>query len=123
MFQDMKNQGEGNFEGQDVLKNKDYWRERFSRLERSAYAQADRCTAQLEKIYQEAQQTVLDDLERWYACFAQNNQVTLAEARKLLAKGEPEEFRRNVKRYRKEGRRKDLSSEWQKKLSAASSRM
>ena len=104
------------------MKNANYWRGRFAVLEDSAHHQADQYIQTLENIYREAEQTVQRDIESWYQRFATNNQVTLAEARKLLTTGQLEEFKWTVEQYVKAAQRADLSPEWIKKLENASTR-
>lgn len=106
----------------DPVKNADYWRGRFAILENSAHKQADEYLQTLEDIYREAEQSVRRDIESWYQRFATNNKVTLAEARKMLATGQLEEFRWTAEQYVKAAQRADLSPEWIKKLENASTR-
>ena len=104
------------------MKNADYWRGRFAILENSAHKQADEYLQTLEDIYRGAEQSVQRDIESWYQRFATNNNVTLAEARKMLTTGQLEEFKWTVDQYVKAAQRADLSPEWIKKLENASTR-
>ena len=104
------------------MKNADYWRGRFSVLEEAAHKQGDKYLQSLEDIYREAEQTVQKDIESWYQRFATNNNVTLAEARKLLTTGQLEEFHWTVEQYIKAGQQNNLSAEWLKKLENASAK-
>lgn len=104
------------------MKNADYWRGRFAILENSAHKQADEYLQSLEDIYRGAEQSVQRDIESWYQRFATNNNVTLAEARKMLTTGQLEEFKWTVDQYVKAAQRADLSPEWIKKLENASTR-
>lgn len=104
------------------MKNADYWRGRFAILENSAHKQADEYLQTLEDIYRGAEQSVQRDIESWYQRFATNNNVTLAEARKMLTTGQLEEFKWTAEQYVKAAQRADLSPEWIKKLENASTR-
>lgn len=104
------------------MKNADYWRGRFAILENSAHKQADEYLQTLEDIYRGTEQSVQRDIESWYQRFATNNNVTLAEARKMLTTGQLEEFKWTVDQYVKAAQRADLSPEWIKKLENASTR-
>lgn len=104
------------------MKNADYWRGRFAILENSAHKQADEYLQTLEDIYRGAEQSVQRDIESWYQRFATNNNVTLAEARKMLTTGQLEEFKWTVDQYVKAAQKADLSPEWIKKLENASTR-
>ena len=81
------------------MKNADYWRGRFAILENSAHKQADEYLQTLEDIYRETEHTVQRDIESWYQRFATNNNVTLAEARKMLTTGQLEEFKWTAEQY------------------------
>lgn len=104
------------------MKNADYWRGRFAILENSAHKQADEYLRSLEDIYRGAEQSVQKDIESWYQRFATNNNVTLAEARKMLTTGQLEEFKWTAEQYVKAAQKANLSEEWIKKLENASTR-
>ncbi len=104
------------------MKNADYWRGRFAILENSAHKQADEYLRSLEDIYRGAEQSVQRDIESWYQRFATNNNVTLAEARKMLTTGQLEEFKWTAEQYVKAAQKANLSEEWIKKLENASTR-
>lgn len=72
------------------MKNADYWRGRFAVLEASAHRTADARLGWLEDIYRGAEQSVAREIESWYQRFAQNNQLTLAQARKMLTDAQRE---------------------------------
>ena len=104
------------------MKNADYWRGRFAILENSAHKQADEYLQTLEDIYRETEHTVQRDIESWYQRFATNNNVTLAEARKMLTTGQLAEFKSTAEQYVKAAQQANLSPEWIKKLENASTR-
>ncbi|MBS4879775.1 MAG: minor capsid protein [Firmicutes bacterium] len=99
-----------------------YWRQRSALLEASAHKNADKSVRALEDLYQETQREVRQEIESWYARFARDNQLTLAEAKKRLTAGEMEEFRWSVEQYVKAGKQAGLDPAWQKKLANASAR-
>lgn len=104
------------------MKNSEYWRGRFSILEDAAHNQANRCISDLERIYQETEQSVRTEIESWYERFATNNGVSLFEAKRLLTTGQLEEFKWNVNQYIQAAQKADLSPEWIRKLENASTR-
>ena len=104
------------------MNNADYWRGRFSIMADAAQKKADRCVADLEDMYREAEQAVQKDIESWYARFAVNNGLSLSDARKMLTTGQMEEFRWTVEKYIQVGEQANLSPEWLKKLENASAR-
>ena len=105
-----------------MIRNAEYWKKRSELLMRAAHDQADRSIADIETMYRDAEHRVVQEIERWYARFAENNQITLAEARKLLNSRQLEEFRWTVERYIKEASKANISPEFMKKLENASAK-
>lgn len=105
------------------MKNAEYWRERFKILEEAANKNANQSIDDLMKVFQDAERSVISDIESWYARFANNNQISVAEARKFLTTGQMEEFRWTVDRYIQIGQQSNLSEEWMKQLENASARV
>ncbi|MGN1013828.1 MAG: minor capsid protein [Butyricicoccus sp.] len=104
------------------MKHAEYWRERFQLLEQAANRSAEQSITRLERMYREAEREVIRDMESWYARFADNNQISVAEARRLLNTKELEEFRWTVDRYIEIGQQEGLSEEWLRKLENASAK-
>lgn len=104
------------------MRNADYWRQRARINFDAAHAEANEYIAQLEEVYRDAVMSVQADIDRWYGRFADNNQITLAEARKWLTEGELEEFHWSVDKYIKAAEEHGLDPAWQKKLANASAR-
>lgn len=104
------------------MRNADYWRQRARINSDAAHAEANEYIAHLEEIYREAVLSVQADLDRWFGRFADNNQITLAEAKKRLTEGELEEFHWSVDKYIKAAEEHGLDPAWQKKLENASAR-
>ncbi|HHX19604.1 MAG TPA: minor capsid protein [Clostridiaceae bacterium] len=71
--------------------------------------------------YDRAIAAIKSDIETWYQRFAVNNEISLAEAKKLLTKAELEEFKWTVDEYIKLGMSGD--PRWHKQLENASARV
>lgn len=104
------------------MRNADYWRKRFILLEDAQSKKGAEYFAELEKQYRKASAAVQRDVERWYARFAVNNEITMQEARKLLNSNELEEFRWDVFDYIEKGKTLNYSQQWAKQLENASAR-
>lgn len=104
------------------MDNAEYWRGRFAILDDAAHKQGDAYLRSLEGIYNDAAISVKKEIEAWYGRFAQNNQISLSDAKKLLTNGQLEEFRWTVDQYIKAGEQANLSAEWMRKLENASAR-
>lgn len=102
------------------MKSRDYWRKRFEILENSEHMKAVEYAAKLDEAYRKASKKVQNDINLWYARFANNNEISMAEARKLLTAGELEEFKWTVEEYIKNGH---LPEQFEKQLENASAKV
>ena len=75
------------------------------------------------KEYRQTAQDLNDDIQRWYARFAAENKMSLAEARRVLTGRELAEFRWTVDEYIKYAKKADLSEAYIQKLKNASARV
>ena len=104
-------------------RNGDYWRERFRKMEE---AQNERSIEKAREIQEQFDRT-LSELDKkinvWYQRLADNNDVSLAEAKRMLDKKELREFRWSVEEYIKYGKENDETGQWVKELENASSRV
>ena len=104
------------------MKNSDYWINRFGQLESTTNKDAMEAYRDVEEIYQKAQTELEDKINTWYQRFATNNQISMAEARKLLTTGEMKELKWSVEEYIKHGKENSISGQWAKELENASAR-
>lgn len=100
-----------------------YWAERFEQLTEAELRKADDLSAEMVKEYRQTAQDLNDDIQRWYARFAAENKMSLAEARRVLTGRELAEFRWTVDEYIKYAKKADLSEAYIQKLKNASARV
>ena len=105
------------------MEHNKYWAERFEQLNESELRKADDLSAEMVKEYRQTAQDLNDDIQRWYARFAAENQMSLAEARRVLTGRELAEFRWTVDEYIKYAKKADLSEAYIQKLKNASARV
>jgi SPP1 gp7 family putative phage head morphogenesis protein len=91
-------------------------------MEESQHQQGLSCYADIERQYRQAQRTLEGQISSWYQRFADNNKITLLEARRLLNTKELEEFKWTVHDYIKYGQENALDGQWVKQLENASAR-
>lgn len=103
--------------------NSDYWQNRFEALEDTTYRQSETFIINLSKQYDRASQQLKKDVGYWLGRLAENNEVSLAQARKYLEGNELEEFHWNVEEYIKHGRENALNQKWIKELENASAKV
>lgn len=105
------------------MRNDAYWANRMKILEDSLLNKDYEYVRNLERQYDTAIKTVEEQIGAWYQRFASDNNITLAEARKLLSTQELDEFRWTVEEYIKYGQENAVSQAWLKQLKNASARV
>ncbi len=100
-----------------------YWAQRMKRMEDALKDQSYAYVENLERQFRAAQAEVQRQLAAWYQRFADNNGLTLADARRLLNTAELEEFRWTVGEYIAYGQQNALDGAWMKQLENASARV
>lgn len=104
------------------MKNSEYWKLRFEQLEAAQNGQGAAAFAEIEKQYKEAQKQIEGQIARWYQRFADNNGITLAQARQYLKGAALKEFQWDVQDYIKYGQDNALMGDWMKELENASAK-
>lgn len=104
------------------MKNSEYWKLRFEQLEQAQNGQGAAAFVEIEKQYKEAQKQIEGQIARWYQRFADNNGITLAQARQYLKGAALKEFQWDVQDYIKYGQDNALMGGWMKELENASAK-
>ena len=103
-------------------RNNEYWQNRFEQLEKASHQEALITYNQVEQEYIKAQQEIERKINNWYVRVAQNNQISMADAKKLLNSAELKEFKWDVQEYIKYGHENQINKSWMKELENASAR-
>lgn len=104
------------------MKNSEYWKKRFELLEQSQNQLGIQCYADIEKQYRQAQRQLEGQITAWYQRFADNNGITIQDARKMLTSKELAEFKWDIKDYIQYGQENAVSGAWMQQLENASAR-
>lgn len=104
------------------MKNRKYWQKRFSDLENAQNQYGQRTFHQIEPAFDKAQRQIQAQIETWYQRYADNNGITMAEARKQLTAAELQELQWGVQDYIKYGQENAINQQWMKQLENASAR-
>ena len=105
-----------------MKKSSAYWQKRFQAVE-EMHNQAAKGTVQaVTPAFDQAQAQIEKEINAWYARFAKNNNISMAEAKRLLNTRELKEFRWDVEEYIKHGRQNAIDQQWMKQLENASAR-
>ena len=78
------------------MKNSDYWKIRFGQLEAAQNRKGAAVYAEIERQYRQAQKEIEGKIDSWYRRFADNNGVSIAEARRMLSAKELSELKWDV---------------------------
>jgi SPP1 gp7 family putative phage head morphogenesis protein len=103
--------------------NNKYWQDRFNKLQTTQMNKGSTYFKGLEKQYAEAVKSIEKDMSVWYKRFADNNQITLVDAQKMLSGNYLKEFQWDVHEYIKYGEMNALDPKWMKELENASARV
>lgn len=103
-------------------KNSEYWQQRFEQLENASHQEAMTVYSRIEESFYQAQKEIENKINSWYVRFANNNEITINEAKKLLNSNELKEFKWNVQEYIKYGHENELNEHWMKELENASTK-
>lgn len=105
-----------------MANSSEYWKQRFEQIEQSQNRQGIQCMADIEKQYRQAQKQIEGQIAAWYQRFADNNGISLTEARKMLTSQELAEFKWDVNQYIQYGQENAINGTWVKQLENASAR-
>lgn len=104
------------------MKNSEYWKLRFEQLEDAQHRKGATAVAEIEKQYKKAQKQIEGQIAWWYQRFADNNGISLAQARQYLKGTDLKEFKWDVQDYIKYGQDNALTGGWMKELENASAK-
>lgn len=103
--------------------NADYWAQRMKLMEDALKDRGYSYVENMERQFRIVQAEVERQISTWYGRIAANNEITLADAKRLLTAGELEEFRWTVGEYIAYGQQNALDGAWTKQLENASARV
>ena len=104
------------------MQNSEYWKIRFGQLEAAQNRKGAEVYAEIERQYRQAQKEIEGKIDAWYRRFADNNNVSMAEARRMLGARELAELKWDVNDYIRHGKENAVDQKWMKELENASAR-
>lgn len=104
------------------MKTAKYWEQRFTQLEAAQNRMGAAAAAEIQKAYDRAQRDISDKINLWYQRFADNNGITMAEAKQWLKGKDLKEFKWDVQEYIRHGEENAIDQSWAKELENASAR-
>lgn len=104
------------------MNSSEYWAKRMIDLEERSHKEAMKTIEKVFASYARAELKIRDEIEKWINRIAVNNEISYAEARKLLRDAELDEFKWDVSTYIEKGRENAYNGKWVKQLENASAR-
>lgn len=104
------------------MKSSEYWKKRFEDIEKHEHEIGTAAYLGIEENYREAQKNIESEIAKWYQRFADNNGVSLQEARRLLTSDELKELKWDIAEYIKYGKENAIDGRWVKQLENASAK-
>lgn len=104
------------------MRDREYWQKRFSAVEEMRNKRGRLTVDAIAPHFDRAQASIDKEIRAWYQRFADNNEISVVDAKKLLKKNELEELQWDVSEYIKRGRENAVSQEWLKELENASAK-
>lgn len=104
------------------MKNRDYWKQRAKIAENASHSMSVETTKRVLRSFSTAERNIQKEIESWYQRFAVNNEISLADAKKLLKSEELDELKWDVNEYIKKGQENAVNQRWIKELENASAR-
>lgn len=104
------------------MKSSEYWQNRFKAIEEMNNKDAKKTVDNVTPAFDKALAQIENKINAWYQRFADNEGITLAEAKRLLNTKELKEFKWDVQEYIKYGRENAMNQQWLKELENASAR-
>lgn len=105
-----------------TTRNEKYWQQRFGQVTEAQLKTGMDYYDDAEHMYREAMESIEKDIARWYMRLAVNNQITYADAKKLLTNSQLKDFKLTLKEYIKRGKENGISADWSKSLENASAK-
>lgn len=97
------------------MKPPEYWKRRSDQISSRQFRKADSLMIRSNKEYAKSMKSIQQDIESFYARFAENNEITLTEARKLLTEGELQEFKMTLEEFTAKAK-DNADGRWTKEL-------
>ncbi len=83
------------------MNSKEYWKQRALLIENENFRNTMYHIAEMKEQYDTAKENIQKEIDKFYKDFAINNQVKLADAKRMLNNNELKEFKTTLKQYKK----------------------
>lgn len=105
------------------MKTSDYWKSRFVAMDDAEYRKTEQYIQNVKKQFNRAERTIEEKVAAWYSRLAENNEVSYAEAQKLLKEDALDDFKMDIEEYIEKGKKLGLNADYMKQLENASAKV
>lgn len=106
-----------------LKQNGEYWRKRFEQMEEAMNERSQEKAEEIQEQFDRSIAEINKKITVWYQRLADNNGISLSEAKKMLDADELKEFRWSVEEYVKYGKENAKNQQWVKELENASAKV
>ena len=104
------------------MKNSKYWKNRFVEMEEATHQTSIRKTISIQEQFDKSAKVINEKINAWYQRYAENNNISMLDAKKSLNAKDLKELKWDVEEYIEKGRNNAFSGEWVKELENASAK-
>ncbi|MEW9093954.1 MAG: minor capsid protein [Clostridiaceae bacterium] len=105
-----------------INRNRDYWKKRAEYISNCEFDKVDNYKLKLEEEYRKALKSIQYDIEVFYSKFANDNKISVADARKTLNSSELKEFRMTLKEFTEKAKNNE-NLQWENELNNLSNKV
>lgn len=106
-----------------AMTHNEYWQKRFEELKDSQMKRAELNKREIKKLFRQALKESEKEILAWYQRYAEENNLTLPQAKKELNARERKDFQFTLEQYKELAQKQNLSPEYIKMLNNASMRV
>ncbi|WP_179631911.1 minor capsid protein [Clostridium peptidivorans] len=104
------------------MKSMDYWKKRAENISNHEFEKADSYKLQLEEEYKKALKNICEDIDAFHNKFANDNKISISEAKKMLARDELKDFKISLDEFIKKAKNNE-NLKWENELNNLSSKV
>lgn len=106
-----------------AMTHNEYWQKRFEELKDNQMKRAELTKREIKKLFRQALKESEKEILAWYQRYAEENNLTLPQAKKELNARERKDFQFTLEQYKELAQKQNLSPEYIKMLNNASMRV
>ena len=86
------------------MKNSKYWKNRFVEMEEATHQTSIRKTISIQEQFDKSAKVINEKINAWYQRYAENNNISMLDAKKSLNAKDLKELKWDVEEYIEKGR-------------------